>query len=246
MPMKKSTTKKESIFYDLNGFRIPVDIYYERRRNVRCSVGKKATILRMPRMLSPMEKKKQWEWFEAFLKKNEKYLKEHFAKKEYANGSLIKTREKEYELSIEETENKSHSGRLKNGIIHLKINKTIPQHGEAIKTLLSRIIAADQQTEIERKVRELNHLYFQVPLGKVNLKYTSSRWGSCSSKGNINLSTRLLFAPEDVIDYVIIHELAHRKEMNHSPRFWKLVADAMPDYKDKELWLKEHGKECDF
>jgi predicted metal-dependent hydrolase len=80
----------------------------------------------------------------------------------------------------------------------------------------------------------------------VRLKYLHSRWGSCSSSSNINLSTRLLFAPEGVIDYVIIHELAHLQELNHSPRFWRLVAEAMPDYQLKEKWLKDNGHLCDF
>ncbi len=244
--MKKKYSKKESFIHDLNGLAVPIDIYYENRRNVRCSIGKKAAILRLPRLLLPTEKQKHWKWFESFLKKNEQYLIDHFKKKDYQSGSIISTLEKEYVLSIDETDNKSHSGKLKNGIIHLRINKADPQHKDAIKTILSRIIAADHQSHIERKVKELNHIYFRVPIGKVNLKYTTSRWGSCSSKGNINLSTRLLFAPEDVIDYVIIHELAHRKEMNHSSRFWKLVEDAMPNYKEKEKWLKEHGKTCDF
>ncbi|MGB1217422.1 MAG: YgjP-like metallopeptidase domain-containing protein [Saprospiraceae bacterium] len=56
----------------------------------------------------------------------------------------------------------------------------------------------------------------------------------------------MLFAPSNVIDYVIIHELAHRKEMNHSARFWKWVSTAMPDYEKQEKWLKENGKNCDF
>ena len=242
----KKPSKKESFIHDLNGLSVPVDIYYEYRRNVRCTIGKKAAILRLPKMLLPTEKQKHWKWFESFLLKNEAYLIEHFKKRVYKNGTIISTRDKEYELSIEESDNKSHSGKLKNGIIYLKINKTFDAYEEAIKTILSRVIASDHQATIERKVRELNHIYFRVPVGKVNLKYTTSRWGSCSSKGNINLSTRLLFAPEDVLDYVIIHELAHRKEMNHSSRFWNLVAGAMPDYKEKEKWLKEHGKTCDF
>jgi len=69
---------------------------------------------------------------------------------------------------------------------------------------------------------------------------------SCSSKSNINLSTRLLFAPSDVIDYVIVHELTHLIEMNHSQKFWNLVKSVMPNYKQKEKWLKEYGKLCDF
>jgi predicted metal-dependent hydrolase len=78
------------------------------------------------------------------------------------------------------------------------------------------------------------------------LKYNQTNWGSCSTRGNINLSTRLLFAPDDVIDYVIIHELAHLLEMNHSNRFWNIVKKAMPEYREKEVWLKKNGHLCDF
>lgn len=95
-------------------------------------------------------------------------------------------------------------------------------------------------------MHELNQIHFQKDFKSVNLKYNSSNWGSCSTRGNINLSTRLLFAPDTVIDYVIIHELTHLIEMNHSPKFWQLVKGAMPDYKEKEKWLKVNGSQCDF
>ena len=62
----------------------------------------------------------------------------------------------------------------------------------------------------------------------------------------MNLSTRLLFAPKDVIDYVIIHELAHLYEMNHSKKFWNIVSQVMPNYKEKEKWLSKNGRLCDF
>jgi predicted metal-dependent hydrolase len=62
----------------------------------------------------------------------------------------------------------------------------------------------------------------------------------------LNFSSRLLFAPQDVQDYVIIHELAHLIELNHSDAFWQLVADAMPNYSEKENWLKENGAACRF
>ena len=71
-------------------------------------------------------------------------------------------------------------------------------------------------------------------------------WGSCSEKGNINISTRLLFAPEDVLEYVCIHELAHLIEQNHSEKFWQLVKNAMPNYQEKRKWLKENGDSICF
>lgn len=107
-------------------------------------------------------------------------------------------------------------------------------------------MAADFLPEIRKRVFELNDLYFQQPIQDVRLKYNSTNWGSCSAGRNINLSTRLLFAPDDVRDYVIIHELAHLVELNHSDRFWKLVSEVMPDYEEKEKWLRKNGHLCEF
>ena len=73
----------------------------------------------------------------------------------------------------------------------------------------------------------------------IKINGAKSRWGSCSANRNINFSWRLLMADEDAIDYVIVHELTHLKEMNHSPRFWKLIEDMMPDYRDRKKRLKE-------
>ena len=67
------------------------------------------------------------------------------------------------------------------------------------------------------------------------------RWGSCTSEGNLNFNWRLIFAPEKVLDYVVVHELSHRKEMNHSPAFYAVVASVMPEYKACEKWLRDNG-----
>ncbi len=77
----------------------------------------------------------------------------------------------------------------------------------------------------------------------VAIKITEARkrWGSCGSKGTLNFSWRLIMAPMEVIDYVIVHELAHIGQLNHSPTYWRKVADILPDYKKREKWLKENG-----
>ena len=80
-----------------------------------------------------------------------------------------------------------------------------------------------------------------VSYEKVFVKAQKTRWGSCSSKGNINLNCLLMNVPAYVRKYVIVHELAHRKEMNHSERFWKVVADEIPEYQKAVRWLKTSG-----
>jgi predicted metal-dependent hydrolase len=77
--------------------------------------------------------------------------------------------------------------------------------------------------------------------GKIFVKELKSKWGSCSSTKNLVFNWRIIFAPRPVFNYLIVHELCHLKEMNHSKRFWKLVASILPDYKKSETWLKERG-----
>ena len=70
-----------------------------------------------------------------------------------------------------------------------------------------------------------------IQYGTVRINGARTRWGSCNSKGDINFTYRLIFAAEELVDYVVVHELAHIKEMNHSANFWAIVEEAMPDYK---------------
>lgn len=80
-----------------------------------------------------------------------------------------------------------------------------------------------------------------VPFGRITIRAQKSRWGSCSAKGNLNFNCLLMLCPENVRDYVIIHELCHRKELNHSPRFWQAVQSVMPDYHSPRAWLKTNS-----
>lgn len=80
-----------------------------------------------------------------------------------------------------------------------------------------------------------------VKYGRITIRNQKTRWGSCSSKGNLNFNCLLMLAPPEVIDYVVVHELCHRKEMNHSAAFWNEVAKVLPDYKKSIKWLKTEG-----
>ncbi len=78
---------------------------------------------------------------------------------------------------------------------------------------------------------------------RISVRDQSTRWGSCSTTGTISFSWRLIFAPNYVLEYVAAHEAAHLREMNHGPRFWRLVRDTMPDMQKARSWLKQNGAE---
>ncbi|MBR4863753.1 MAG: M48 family metallopeptidase [Oscillospiraceae bacterium] len=80
-----------------------------------------------------------------------------------------------------------------------------------------------------------------VTYGRITIRNQKTRWGSCSTKGNLNFNCLLMLAPPEVLDYVVIHELCHRKEMNHSAGFWAAVERIYPEYKAARTWLKQNG-----
>lgn len=80
-----------------------------------------------------------------------------------------------------------------------------------------------------------------VTYGRITIRCQKTLWGSCSRKGNLNFNCILMKAPERVLDYVIVHELCHRIQMNHSRRFWELVEGVVPDHKECRRWLRREG-----
>lgn len=89
-------------------------------------------------------------------------------------------------------------------------------------------------------------MYFSMMTGyspeSVRISDARQRWGSCTSRGGLNFSWRLIQAPLDIVDYVIVHELVHLRQMDHSPLFWKKVAALMPDYERRRMWLRENER----
>jgi predicted metal-dependent hydrolase len=101
------------------------------------------------------------------------------------------------------------------------------------------------ERELPPRTRELAQVH-HIPINRVTVRAQKTRWGSCSARGTISLNWRLIQAPASVSDYLIIHELMHRREMNHSSRYWKLVEEAFPNYRHAEQWLKRFRLDGDY
>jgi len=92
---------------------------------------------------------------------------------------------------------------------------------------------------VHQKVREWN-TYYNLPVKKIYIKNQKTRWGSCSSKGNLNFNYRIVYLPPPLQDYLIVHELCHLKEFNHSRAFWALVSETIPHYSRLRSELKKY------
>ncbi len=168
--------------------------------------------------------------------------------KEYKDGDILSVDNKKYVLRITYKDKKSSSARINDNEVRLCISSNFRREllAKHISTLLSRCLAHESLPSLKQRIVDINRRHFRQKFGGIFFKYNKSTWGSCSSKGNINISTRLLFAPDDVLEYVCTHEPAHLIERNHSRRFWTLVQKAVPHYQEQRNWLKENENRCWF
>ena len=137
-----------------------------------------------------------------------------------------------------------HEGRVRAefGADELHLWLKAPGEEAEVRAALKTVLAA---RALER-IRDRLAVYgprIGGEFGRVAVRDQRSRWGSCSLKHNLNFNWKLIMAPPQVLDYVVIHELCHLHEFNHSARFWKLVSAQMPEYEAWKKWLKSHGEE---
>ena len=129
------------------------------------------------------------------------------------------------------------TGRLAGDEYHL----TLPEPGSdaAVRAAIKSTLSAMALKRIRERLDHYIPRVGRAP-GRVAIRDQKSRWGSCSQKGNVNFNWKLIMVPPPALDYVVIHELCHLYEFNHSPRFWALVERQMPDYGVWKKWLKQH------
>lgn len=129
---------------------------------------------------------------------------------------------------------------------HIKIIEKLREQAKSDENLnltdeRIRELADEADKDIPFRVEKYAEI-IGVTYGRITIRNQKTRWGSCSQKGNLNFNCLLMLAPEEIRDYVVIHELCHRKEMNHSAKFWEEVKKVCPKYKEYERWLKNEGR----
>jgi len=137
------------------------------------------------------------------------------------------------------------SSRFGAKIIDDRLEINIDYHDENKEKKISyyarREIIKKTENRLLNKIKDFNEKYFQTQLKNVRIRETTSIWGSCSPHGRISLNFRLLLLPEEILDYVIVHELAHTKYRGHGPRFWGVVEKIIPNHKERRKWLRKNG-----
>ncbi len=237
----------------VRGRSYPFELIVERRGSWRIALGRQAIRMRIPHhdmsgRLGGNPKLWACQWLEKQYDRNPQ-LFERYHRSAPISGQVYQTIFGSLVLQINPTRGQKGKGSITSDGV---INITLPEEwsAEVIKKhmpkFVSRVMAASLRPAFVRWVQATNERHYGFDYSRISLKYNHSNWGSCSAKKNLNFSTRLFLVPKDVADYVIIHELAHLKILNHSRQFWRLVEDACPDYRKHVKWLREDGAHLDF
>ena len=213
-----------------------------RRRTASISVKPDCTVrILVPASLSNaqitelVQQKRRWiqnklAHFEA-ISENEK-------KREYVWGESFTYLGRNYRLKVESGSVKAV--KLVNGRLSVQVPVSVHQRDRYVQAALVEWYRDHALEKLQEKVERYAKVVGVSP-SSVNIKTFSGRWGSCSSKGHIQFNWKVIIAPNRIVDYVVVHELCHLHEHNHSPEYWRCVERVLPDYRECREWLKENG-----
>ncbi len=216
---------------------LPIEkIIRQDRRTVSIQVTDNATIIiKAPRHVSDRDIEQvlvqHIKWIKGRLTRARERLK--WTQRKFAQGEKFLYLGQLYELKL--TDKSKSALTLKDK--YFLLNKNYQSRAREIFEKWYRRQASENFFARARIYAPLLGVYFN----QLKLSNARTRWGSCSSNGNINIVWRLIMAPQWIIDYVIVHELAHLRHMNHSPSFWRLVEAVFPEHKQARQWLKKYG-----
>lgn len=153
-------------------------------------------------------------------------------------GAVLPLRGTPHQIVHRGTRSRATAIELIDGELVIAVSCEAPHVARRVRDFLDREVRKDLGAAVATYTAALG----QGPR-RITVRDTRSRWGSCTASGDLNFSWRLILAPPLVLDYLVAHEMAHLREMNHSPRFWALLHSLCPHVDEAERWLKRHGSE---
>lgn len=221
-------------------FQISYQVIRSHRKTLAIQITDGKVIAKAPMTMSRQE-------IEGFIWEKKNWIEKHLAKaaeekvdKTYKDGEIITIYGEAYTLSLSELSSRRQDSIA---LVDNKLCITACQiTQELIRELLAIWCKKAGAYYFMLSIRKFS-VNMHVIFGRVSVKDQKTRWGSCSSKNNLNFNWRLLLMPPEILDYVVVHELAHLIEMNHSEEFWEIVKKQLPDYLERRDWLLSHGNE---
>jgi hypothetical protein len=162
--------------------------------------------------------------------------------KQYVSGESFPYLGRNYRLKVER--GNFAPVRLLSGRLLVVLPQGVEQP-HMVRNALVRWYKRLAAQKLQEKVKRFAPMLGVEPVG-VSIKTFKSRWGSCSAKGRIDFNWKIMMAPNRIVDYVVVHELSHLKQYDHSPKFWKEVERVMPDYAECKEWLKVNAGQLEI
>ncbi len=235
-------------FILINQKKIPIHIRKSdraKRMSLRIDDKKPEVLLTLPHFALKLQInhfiKKQSDWIEKnwnrALEISNKRLKHS-----YSNGDLFFYLGDKVQLKILASQFKRKKARIRGDVLEIRLYR-YTKASEA-KSMIKKTVEDFYKKKASEVIYDRLSFYnehYQLKYNRVSFRNQKTRWGSCSSAKNLNFNWRLIMAPIEIIDYVVVHELCHLKEMNHSSKFWGHVAEIVPNHKERKKWLKENN-----
>ena len=224
----------------MDGFAFPVEVVRtDRKRSASIHLDGEVVKVRVPKTLPENRIRdliaKRTPWIRIKLKEQSDRLV--LKPKEYVSGETFPYLGKNYRLKV--IKGGKPFGKLKGGYLQAVVSETDTAPETTIKSLLVSWYRRHAELRLAEKTERWARIVGVTP-NSVSVRDYKSRWGSCSTKGDVTYNWRIILAPHRIVDYVVIHELCHMLEHNHSSRYWKQVERHVPDWKERRDWLRNN------
>ena len=227
----------------MEGFEFQVEVKRtDRRKSASISLQGDIVKVSVPKSLSDNRVRelinKRTAWIKTKL--NEESLKPPYKPKEYVSGETFPYLGRNYRLKV--TRGDASTIKMVGGYLLATVNHSEKNKHYTVRHLLETWYHRQAARRLKEKTERLSKVIGVSPKS-VSIKNYKSRWGSCSSNGDLTYNWRIILAPHRIVDYVVVHELCHLLEHNHSPKYWKHVEHYVPNWREHRDWLRKHTTE---